>query len=64
MSVVIFPSVNSWITPRTTVGKIEDNNCLLMLPQKIESIHRILLNATNISALKHYCESAGCIATN
>ena len=48
MSTTVFPSQNSWITPRTSETKIDSNNCMVILPQKISEIKQVLINAQNI----------------
>lgn len=45
MSVLAYPSVDGWITPRTDGTRLTTENCLLLLPKKIEQVTRILLKA-------------------
>ncbi len=45
---MIFPSSTSWITPRTTQAKLDSNNCMIILPQKIDNITKVLVNAKTI----------------
>lgn len=48
MSVSIFPSKNAWITPRTSETKLDDNNCQIILNQKISEVKKVLINATTV----------------
>lgn len=44
----IFPSKNAWITPRTNEARLTDQNCRIMLPQKIEKLDKVVLNLPNV----------------
>lgn len=43
----IFPSQNTWITPRSEQGQITTENSLIILPQKIERINKAILHSPN-----------------
>lgn len=45
----IFPSENTWITPRTKDVKITTDNCMLILPKKISHIEQVYLNANSFA---------------
>lgn len=48
MSIVVFPSQNAWITPRTTEAKIDSSNCMIILSQKISEVNRVLVDAGTV----------------
>lgn len=47
MSTNIFPSQNTWITPRIDLGQINTSNCKIILNQKIDNIGKVLINANS-----------------
>ncbi len=44
MTATIYPSQNTWTTPRSTEYKITTDNCSIILSQRIEKIDKMLLN--------------------
>ena len=47
-SQAIFPSIQNWATPRTSEVLLTTENCMLVLPHKIRSINKVLVNADSI----------------
>lgn len=45
---IIFPSANSWATPRTQEYKLSDSNAEIILPQKIYKLISAVINLDNI----------------
>ena len=45
---IIFPSANSWATPRTQAYKLSDSNAEIILPQKIYKLISAVINLDNI----------------
>lgn len=56
MSSVIFPSPNTYITPRSNEKRLESSNCELLLSQKMEKLRKfvkpVLSSAINYKSLK------------
>lgn len=48
MSTTIFPSINTWITPRSEQGQITTENSLIVMPQKINKIDKVILHVPNV----------------
>lgn len=48
MSAIIFPGPTTWITPRSLEIKITTDNCVIILPQKIDSLNQVLLNGNGL----------------
>ena len=46
----VFPSINSWITPRSSSSKVTSNNCQIITNQKISNVNKILIKASTILA--------------
>lgn len=47
MSSNIFPSANSWITPRSIDGQITTDNAIILFNQKIEKVNKVYINLPN-----------------
>lgn len=45
----VFPSTDTWVTPRTTEIKIDSKNCMVIVQQKIADITRVLVKADGLS---------------
>ena len=44
---LIYPSASGWITARSEQGKITTQNSLIILPQKIDKVNKVLLHLPN-----------------
>ncbi|MCM1290192.1 MAG: hypothetical protein NC132_05560, partial [Corallococcus sp.] len=49
----IFPSAGSWVTARCNEARINDQNCVVILPQKIEKLDKVILNLPYVSVNFH-----------
>lgn len=45
---IIFPSNTGWITPRAKVVEITDQNCQILLSQKIAKLDKVVVNADSV----------------
>lgn len=56
MSKNIYPSNATWITPRSEETQITSDNCVILLPKKIDHVDKVYINSSIISMSVEYSE--------
>lgn len=54
MSKNIYPSNATWITPRSEETQITSDNCVILLPKKIDHVDKVYINSSLIPMWAHY----------
>lgn len=57
MSKNIYPSNATWITPRSEETQITSDNCVILLPKKIDHVDKVYINSSLIPMSVGYYES-------
>lgn len=56
MSKNIYPSNATWITPRSEETQITSDNCVILLPKKIDHVDKVYINSSLIPMSVGYYE--------